>query len=216
MKREITILKTLLAIIILITNSSFGQQNIIDNENVLEEIIIDKRTNKTNKTKTIKFRKNNSLICFKPVEYKHEYDITFPLNNLPNGYINNITLYFSADAYFKINNIKKPKNVVFKEQQYQVKLYKLINNSLHLLNFSNENTINFTIEPSKKEVAFTIDLSNYALYNDEDIWFTLIPINQCKECLVMIPVVKYTRKIRGKNNHYTTSYFKYDIEMQLE
>src|SRR5690606_30426207 len=153
MKREITILKTLLAIIILITNSSFGQQNIIDNENVLEEIVIDKRTTKTNKTKTIKFRKKNSLFGFKPVEYKHEYDITFPLNHLPNGYINNITLYFSADAYFKINNIKKPKNVVFKEQQYQVKLYKLINNSLHLLNFSNENTINFTIEPSKKEVA---------------------------------------------------------------
>ena len=219
MKREITILKTLLAIIILITNSSFGQQNHINTDNILDELVIDKRTNKTNKTKTIKYRKNNSVLGYKPVEYKHEYDIMFPLNNLPNGYINNITLYFSADAYFKLNNIQKPKNVPFKEQQYQVKLYKLTNNRLHLLSFDNQTTLKFTIKPSKKEVSYTIDLSEYAIsYDDDNIWIQLKPINQCKECLVMLPIIKNSRLIKKADTStiHTNSFMKYDIEMQLQ
>lgn len=202
---------------LILFNSSFGQQNQINTDNILDELVIDKRTNKTNKTKTIKYRKNNSVLGYKPVEYKQEYDITFPLKNLPNGYINNITLYFSADAYFKLNNIQKPKNVPFKEQQYQVKLYKRTNNGLHLLSFNNETILNFTIKPSKKETTFTIDLSEYSISYDDKIWLELKPINQCKECLVMLPIIKNRSEIKtDTRTTYTNSFMKYDIEMQLQ
>ena len=200
------------------TSYTYSQDSIY----VLQEIIINKRekTNKSGKLKTINYREKNAKLGFKAFDYKQQYEITYRLSDLPNGIINNVVFYFSNEAFFKLNKLKKPENLVSKSQDYEVLFYRLVNNKRYLVKFDNETKHKFTIAYAKNETTHKIDLSAYYLLNDEDIWIQIKPVSQCTNCLVMLPVAKYLTVFdsKEKSNEYNVSksFLKMDVTVELE
>lgn len=163
-----------------------------DSVYVLKELVVNKKKDvRKNKIETIKYRKNSiHNIKFIPFDYNVDYQLLSRLSGLPEGRIKNVVLYFSENAFFKPNKLEK-KTFKKKPQKYEIIFYRSINNKLQLIDFENFDASEFVVTYSKKDVKKTIDLSNYDLFSDEDIYFRLKAVDQCEKCLVMRPVVDF-------------------------